>query len=328
MNMRIFGLIIIYLVFTSCFVGRKEITLPGKIAVSLNDTFSIYDNSSTNRIKFRIRDNGKINYGAFRWINDSDLFIGIEYFKTAATGTNQGNVVCFDLSGTIVERIYESQDGEIAGDTYLSRNDKRLLFATEKKGDIKINPLEGLSRMQSIVIMDFDQRKVTKKIENIGVYPNFQLHESPWLFDEDHFIFSLSDENKIIVDGNDINPIQGDEAGIYVCDITTDQKKLLIAGARFGICSPVDLRICYIKDQSIWILDMNDKTEKIVYKAGSKEKISNIHWAPNGKYIYLAYFNNGNSNSINSGEKLIEVSSGKEISFKKIRHGFFPYTWK
>lgn len=304
-----------------------KMPLPGKICVKIGDTIYIYENSQKTGFKFKPQENKKVKYSGFKWMNTTDMFVGNEYIIDEKTGINQGNVVCFDFSGNIVKRIYESQDGEITGNTYLSKNDKRLLFTTERKGDIKLNPLEGLSRKKSIVVMDFNNKEVIKKIENVGVSPNFELHESPWVYDENRFIYSITGERKIIVEGVNINPIQ-EQPGIYVYDIATDQTKLLVPGARFAVCSPVDLRIAYIKDQSVWVMGLKDSTTKIVYKGSSKEKISNIHWTPDGKYIYIVYFVNYTHDFFKSGEKLIEVSTSKEVPFKKIGHGFNSYTWK
>ena len=203
-----------------------------------------------------------------------------------------------------------------------------MLFTSVKKENVNINPLEGLNPVRSLVIMDFNKGEVIRKIENIGTSLSFELHESPWLFDENRFIYSVSGEKKIMTDGVDIAPIQEDQLGIYVYDLVNDQKKLLIPGGRFGVSSPIDLQISYIKDQSIWMMDLKDSTTKIVYKAGSKEKISNIHWTPDGKYIYIASFYSLKPEHFKSVEKLIEISTGKEVAFKKIEHGFYSYTWK
>jgi len=310
-------------------MNRKEIILPGKIAVesSSDKMYFIYDSSFSSKSKFNVIYDKKIRYSGFSWMNTSNEFIGIESFHTDTSGTYKGNVVRFDLGGNIVERIYESAENEIAGGTYLSVNDKNLIFMTLKSNKRTENPLEGLTPMLSLVIMDFEKKQVIKKIDSIGRAPNFEMHESPWLFDESRFIYSISGENKIIVEGVNINPVE-EQAGIYIYDIVTDQKKLLVPNARFGVCSPVDLRIAYLKDQMIEVLNLKDNSTKMVYKTGSKEKISNIHWTPDGKYIYLVYFKNYSSNYFDSGEKLIEVSTGKEIPFKKIGHGFHSYTWK
>jgi len=327
--MRIFSLVIACFIFTSCFMSEREIPLPGKIAVSSPEQVcSIFDNSDKRKVQFKLRDDNEISYGGLTWANQDDSFIGIEYLETATRGTSRGNVVRFDLSGNIIERIYESQEGEIAGSTYPSRNDKRLLFASQNKGDIKVNPLEGLSRMQSLVIMDLNQKKVVKRIENIGVAANFELRESPWLYDEDRFIYSISGENKIKIKGETINPVEEESAGVYVYDLTTDKKKLLIQGGRFGISSPTNFQLAFIKGQSVWMLDLKSNATKMIYEAGTKEKVSNIHWTPDGKCIYLVYFDYYVSDFFTSGEKLIEVSSSKEVGFKKIGQGFGAYSWK
>jgi hypothetical protein len=320
--------LIICIAFTSCFVSKKKVVLQGKIAVVLDSGCIIYDASNRSKIRFKIRNDDTLSYSGFRWMNNTDMFIATEYFKTRITGISRGSIVRFDLSGKVAERIYDSEEGEIAWYGYLSRSDKRLLFTIQKKGNVNINPLEGLNRMHSALIMDYNNGQVIKKIENIGTSASFVLHESPWVYDEDRFIYNISAENRIIVEGTELNPVLENESGIYIYDLTKDHKKLLVSGAKFGICSPVDLNIGYLKDQSVWVLSLKDSSTRIVYKAKSEEKIRNIHWTPDGRCIYLVYTNYFDSNIFESGEKLVEVSTGKELSFKKIGHGYHPYSWK
>ena len=79
--MQKFIFIISSFVFTSCFMTRKEIILPGKIAVKIDDTCFIYDNSNTATAKFKIMSDRNIQYSGFMWLNNSDRFIGTEYFE-------------------------------------------------------------------------------------------------------------------------------------------------------------------------------------------------------------------------------------------------------
>jgi hypothetical protein len=104
----------------------------------------------------------------------------------------------------------------------------------------------------------------------------------------------------------------------------------LVPGGHFAVASPVRKEIAYMKDKSIRVLNLDNNNDKIIYEIGSKEKVPDIHWSPDGKYVYLAYFNYhfGLSDLFTSGEKLIEVSTGREMSFAKIGHGFHPYTWR
>jgi len=76
-------------------------------------------------------------------------------------------------------------------------------------------------------------------------------------------------------------------------------------------------------------MDLNTNIERILYRYTSKERLQSKHWTPNGQDIYFAYtYYWGVGDLFNTGEKLIEAATGKEKSFKKIGHGFQPYTWK
>jgi len=315
----------------SCYMVGTKIYLPGKIAVSPlgRNVYVVYNNSDLKSAEIKLKTDKQVWNDALMWLHKDDSFVGVEGFKKETGGTIKSNVVRFNLTGTIVDKIYDSRDGEIVGLAYPSRNDKYLLFTSERIGDPKVNPLEGLNAKQSFVILDFERKEVIKRLENIGSSLNIDLHESPWLYDEDSFIYTISNERKVSLEGTDINPIRDSSRGVYLYDLKTDAKKLLVPEARFGICSPVNGQIAYILDKSIWIQNINDGSKKSIYQAGSKEKITNLHWTPDGKYIYLAYYKNPGSEWFSSSdEKLIEISSGKEISFNKIGQGFNAYTWK
>src|SRR5690606_15604393 len=124
------------------------------------------------------------------------------------------------------------------------------------------------------------------------------------------------------------NPVEATE-GIYLFDVPTGERKLLVPGGRSAIASPTSNQIAYEKDNSIRVLDLNTNQEKTIYKHGAKEKLRGKHWTPDGNCIYFAYnYQWGIGDMFNTGEKLIEVSTGKEKPFKKIGLGFNPYTWK
>lgn len=328
--MRIFFLIIGCFIFLSCIdnanekKAEEEITLPGKIAVSINDTCFIYDNTHTGVAKFKARNDEHIEYGNFTWINKQDSLLGIEYIKESKNKINQRNIACFDLNGNIISTIYEAGDSMLAGIPYLSKKDNRLLFTLEKLGDFRKNPFAGLSSEQSVVIMDFDKKEILKKIEKIGRTPNFTIDDSPWLFDETRFLYSIVGGRQIIAYGKRVNPESADPPGVYIYNITTDQKKLLIRDGHSVTCSPVDIRISYIKDQSVYVKDLKDNSEKILY-TWKKGNIPHMNWSPDGKFIYMLCYNRSFHGS---EEKLIEVTTGKETPFKKIHHGFYSYTWK
>lgn len=131
-------------------------------------------------------------------------------------------------------------------------------------------------------------------------------------------------------EGNVINSVDEESEGVYVYDLTTDQIKLLVPGGRFAIASPIRDQIAYIKDNSIRVMDLSTNEERIIFRFDSKDKVIDIHWTPNGASIYVAYFHYyfGSYHLSSSREKLIEVSSKRELPFKKIGMGFGYYTWK
>lgn len=308
----------------SCKMKKTEKPLPGKIAVEdiMHHVCTIYDNSDSAAITFKIKNEQDVHYNGFTWLNRKDSLVGSEYIAGQKREDYKGNIATFDTKGNLAERLYMSKPGEIAGLIFSSRNDKYLLFTTDTVGDIDKNPFEGLTRMNSIMIMDLQKRKIIRVFKDVGIMPGFTIHESPWLFDETRFVYSYTRP-----EGYDQNN-KYDSSGVYICDIGNGQKKLLIPNAYFPICSPTSLKIAYIKDQALRVLNLETKNSVVIFDAAKNIRFRDIHWTPDGEYIYLAYFSDYPFGMFFFHEKLIDVATGESIPFKKIDFGLFAYSWK
>ncbi len=320
-----------WLFIHSCNMMNSGVTLPGKIVVSNSQghEYFIYMNSDIPK-SFKLRYDNEVKYSGVDWLNTKDAFVGTEGISGLTNMEYRCNIVQFDLLGKITGRIYEAEKGELAWPKYSSRDDKYLIFTTHRQADPKKYPFEGLTPMLSLVVMDIEQRNVIIKIDSIGRSPNLKIEESPWLHEGYRFVYSIDGGTKLKLEGKEelINPVESPE-GIYLFDVPTGERKLLVPGGHSAIASPTSNKIAYEKDNSIRVLDLSTNEEKVIYKHGSKEKLRGTHWTPDGKSIYFAYtYNWGLSDLFHTGEKLIDVSTGKEIAFKKIGHGFNPYTWK
>ena len=78
-----------------------------------------------------------------------------------------------------------------------------------------------------------------------------------------------------------------DNQDVYTYNLISNEGQLLIPDAHFAICSPINFQIGYVKDQSISLMDLKTNTTKVLYKLKSNDKVYNIHWASNGKFIYV-----------------------------------------
>jgi hypothetical protein len=185
--------------------------------------------------------------------------------------------------------------------------------------------------MVSLAVMDLEQKKVIVKLDSVGRFPNLQIEESPWLHEGYQFVYSIYGGVKFKLEGQEelINPVESPE-GIYLFDVLSGERKLLVPGGHSAIVSPTSNQIAYEKDNSLRVLDLKTNKEKIIYKLSSKEGLSGTPWTPDGKSIYFAYTHYSRITDIlnDNGEKLIDASTGKEKPFKKIGLGFYPYSWK
>jgi hypothetical protein len=314
----------------SCNMINFSAPLPGKIvfARSMGNEFFIYEDSDTSKSSFKLPIDEKVEYGGVDWFNTRNAFIGTEQIRGVSKMGFKCNIVEFDPSGRLTNRIYEAEKGELAWPSYSSRDDRYLLFTSHQQADPELYPFEALTPMLSLGIIDLSQKKVITKIDSIGRDPNLKIEESPWLYQGYRIVFSIDGREKLQFKEKTINTGEATE-GVYLYDVISGECRLLVEGGVAAIASPTNNKIAYEKDNSIRVLDLNTNEEKTIYRYSSKVQIFRKHWTPDGNDIYFAYKYHWRIGDLfNTGEKLIEIATGKDKSFKKIGHGFQAYTWK
>lgn len=329
----ILSILYTWILISSCSFMNSEKSLPGKILVSKTQENAcfFYEDSDTAKWSFKEKNDEEAEYSVMAWWKTKDAFFGTEGIPGSIPMEYRCNIVMFDLSGKIIDRIYEAEKGELAWPRYSSWDDKYLIFTTERKLDPELYPLDGLAPMLSLVIMDLEQKKIIIKIDSIGRFPNFQIEESPWLHEGYQFVYSTDGATKLQLKGEEklLNPVETAE-GVYLFDIVTGKRKLLIPGASAAIASPTSNQIAYEKEHSIIVRDLNTNKEKTIYKYRRNEVITSKHWTPDGKSIYFSFISRSAISDMYNEieEKLMEVSSGKELPFKSIGMADESYTWK
>jgi hypothetical protein len=317
----------------SCKMINSGEPLPGKIVVSNSQKheYFIYVHSDIPKTSFKLGYDNEVQHSWVEWLNTKDAFVGTEGIPGLTPKEYRCNIIQFDLSGKITGRVYEAEKGELASPRNSSWDDKYLLFTIEREADPIKYPFEGLAPMVSLAVMDLEQKTVVAKLDSVGRFPNLRIEESPWLHEGYQFVYSIYGGIKFKLEGREelINPVEITE-GIYVFDVLSGERRLLVPGGHSAIASPTSNKIAYEKDNSIRVLNLDTNEEKIIYKHSPKEKLRGKHWTPDGEYIYFAYtYYSGITDILNSnGEKLIDASTGKEKPFKSIGHGFHSYTWK
>jgi hypothetical protein len=68
---------------------------------------------------------------------------------------------------------------------------------------------------------------------------------------------------------------------------------------------------------------------ELFYEAEKNEQLKVIHWAPDGKYLFVVcpkYF--GSNFNMKHNEKLIEIIGKREVDFVKPNIGLNNFSWK
>jgi len=324
--MKILNFILLFLIY-SCTVGGQEITLEGKIAIedSNGKNGTVY--IPTARSEFALRYDKEVHFSGLHWANTTDSFVGIEYFSNKIGRIIRGNVVRLDLKGNIIDTVYKSREGELTGNAYLSENDNKLLFTLKTDGKDE-GVWKQFNRPVSIVIVDPKSKTIIKKIDDVGLSSTVDINESPWLNNEVQFIYDIASGRRVIVKGENEAKSNEKDAGVYIYDLKTDRHSLLVKSGHYGIASPADDRIAYIKENKIWIYDLKSRREKVLYVPNAREEINHIHWAPGGEYIYLTYIKQYDFGFFSSDAKFLRIDNGSQVAFQRIDRMFNNYTWK
>lgn len=320
--MKMYSLLISF-TFLFCIMDQTEPNLPGMIMLERANDDCLIKESGKGERTFRLRVDKQITYSSFRWTHKDNGFIGGEYIKTSSRGIIQGNISKFDINGILLERIYTSKLGEIAWPGHPSPNDKFLLFTTHVVSDPEKYPFAGITPMLSLVIFDFENRKIVEVIDSIGRSPNFAMHESPWLYDESAFIYTLSNEERVY-QGTTLR--QSVSSGVYLYNMNTKESSVIVENGRFAIASPVNSQIAFIEGSRIMTMDLKDNSKKLIYEVEEMTNIENIHWTPNGNCIYVALMT-PNGLGYKYEEILFDIKTGKRRPFMRIGLGFNAYTW-
>jgi len=301
---------------------EQEVKVEGKIAIENSNgvSASLYFPSTKKEVPLIY--NKEEIYGGLHWASTTDDFVGIRQFINKKGRITRGSVVRFNLDGEITDTVYEAKENELTGDAYLSNKDNKLLFTLTIDHFDPANPLGQLNRPTSIVVMDFKEKEVIKKIDSVGSSSKVEFNESPWFADESRFIYDVRGDRKMTIEGESI--AQDDKAtGIYLYDLNTDRHTLLVEGGYYGVVSPVADQVAYITDKKqIWIYDLTSREKRLVYTAAKNEKVMRIHWTPSGEHIYLTNYNEFAFDFFYNGSKLIGANDGKEASINSDGPGF------
>lgn len=309
-------------------MSGQTVKLEGKIAVKriMNDTCSIYSGDSIR--KFVLVNSKEYSLCATTWLNGKDLLLGIEDYMSPSKGMIKSNLILLNTKGELVERIHESPIGECVGVAYPSLSDSLLVFTTRPTN--QNSAYDFLYEPISISIINFNTRKSIRQLDNFCPSINFDIAESPWSPDEKHIVYCVSERRKSMMVGESPKVRKKPVDGIYIYDIEKDEHRSIAADGRNAIWSPKGDYIAYMVNNEIWLYSLAHAESKRLYRHALYEDIKDIHWTPDGEYVFVIctkYFLHLDIFA-SYNEKLIRVSDGKQVEFKKLNIGFVWYTWK
>lgn len=326
--MRVLILTLILFSFNSCQMNSQNVKLEGKIATKRinSDTCTIYSGAET--MSFKLPNSKGFEYDIICWLNKKDVFIGVENQQSSQRATTNSNLVLVDTKGVLIERIHESSAGEFVGLAYPSLTDSFLLVTTrydnkEYADNIFYAPI-------TLNVIDFNKRKIITRIDNLCPRINFEMVESPWSPDEKYFVYSVFDKRKMSTEGENEKIRFKPEDGIYIYSIDNKEHKRIINRGHYAIWSPKGDYIAYLIEDEVWLYNVIDSFNILLYQPELYERVKDIHWTPDGEYLFVTcpkyHLNKDMLFSYN--EKLINITEKKPVDFQKLDKGLNWYTWK
>jgi hypothetical protein len=307
----------------------NKLLLPGKIIVrktpDVNGSCYLYSNNV--KTDFTLPKTSEKEYSGIRWMNRSDCFVGVENVQLQYK-TIHSNLVLLDTLGNVIKNVINTQKGQYEGAPYLSPNDSLLFFITEVESKIQ-SGLDLFRRPVTINVINFKTQALVKQIPNVCDNIKFDIQESPWSSDGNSFVYSIVNDIKIQVVGETEPGELKTNSGVFVCDLNADTQRKIADKGRCAVWSPAGGVIAFIADNKIWLHNVVTGENELFYEAEKNEQLKVIHWAPDGKYLFVVcpkYF--GSNFNMKHNEKLIEIIGKREVDFVKPNIGLNNFSWK
>lgn len=258
----------------------------------------------------------------FVWLHNTNRLLAGEEIDNNKAADYHSNLVIVDTSGKLVKRLILNPARHFMGWYYPDNNDDKILF-TESYLDGSF--ASGFSRTENLNILSLAENKIELRIDNFNRNGDLLIAESPWSPDGAMFVYSIGKQHELWLSGHLLNAHDSTISGSYIFDLNKKKDIKFIEGSKEAVWNSTLNLIAYIKDNSIWLYDLNNDSKKLIFSPFRNKPgaINNIHWTPDGKFIYI----NGYTSSRNFYEKLIDVD-GNQIKFKPLNLCNFSFSWK
>lgn len=290
----------------------------------------VYAAGARTRVPVALGRGREAEYNGFLWLNTEQALLGVERQIGPNPTAARYRIARFSPAGKLLERGYEAPAGEMAWPEAPSRDDRYwLIFSQPLHSD---DPLAALTPVVALTILDRHHPTQTVRLAAFGQLPNLELHESPWLCRGDQFVYSLEYGTQVQVAGEPAATLpRRPLAGVYVYDVATGQRRLLVPDGRGAVASPVANCVAYEKDHTVRVLDLTTGQDRAVYHGSAQEQLQGLHWTPDGTGLYFAYTRYWGATAwgwFSTGEKLLVCATGEEQPFIGLQLGFTSYSWK
>ena len=174
-------------------------------------------------------------------------------------------IIEIDTTGTILDTIYTAPPNTPVN-FKLAPNDSLLLLKTY------VDVCEDNGNDFKYTFYNRYTRKSLADTIRVGNAGGIMLNETVWSPDSKRVILSAW---------------SGMEIKAFVYNLATKDTTFIDMGSNF-IWSPIDKNlIAYIKDYSIYQINLETGSKEIVYQGKRKKKVMNFRWSPDGDFLMI-----------------------------------------
>lgn len=177
------------------------------------------------------------------------------------------------------------------------------------------------------MIINYKTKNEELHIKNFYKGGDLQLDESPWSADEKKIVYTILKNIQVNLMGTSSVAKNDSIAreGSYIFDIEKSKDIKFLPQSIYAVWHPDSNIIAYVKNKEIWLYNVDKDFSQCLFVSKNTTEIMDIHWSPEGDYIFMRYHLN---KSRKSKQQLIKINDGTVTSDINLPIFVHNYTWR
>ena len=252
------------------------------------------------------------------WFTDSTLIASRRFTSDVTQFTD---LVLVDMNGHFLRQLTHNPNNHFSGCVPSPSRRKLLHFLTVHPERSTISEAENLRRAlltsenETISVWELDTN-LTQPLTGLirqGL-PSFE--EGAWSPDETQLVYSVFRPPLMRLQGQPLNPPDtANVTGSYIYNIAQQRNVRFLPGGKEASWSPNQNVIAYLKDNNVYLYDVEHDTSKLFRTTAPGEKPNHVRWLPDGHTLYVQYWYKRHLQKLR--EAFYDAATGQELNYAK-----------